>query len=282
MFTPFEIKIIHNIEYDKTDTVGPHYLFGKYCNYKYPNETYMSTVKVNGKAMKINMETDNEYFIVIGGPRVKAANAIAAAYKYVELAKKKFVNIVIACRAEEGCAKLFHPTFQEQKILNELERAGIRFIRFSSLVPLPSDMVKPCKPFLRVRSGIDINKYKCIGELASVETYIEPFLTNGNTMLSYINRNENINKYVINSFDGTLISTWFHIKEYTDEFIDELRRYEEMNSEDDFIKLKNRYMEIVVNTIEKCALYVYLNHMCRKSDLNSWYIKSDKRYIEYG
>lgn len=102
-------------------------------------------------------------------------------------------------------------------------------------------------------------------------TYIEPFVGGGAMLFHLLRNHKNISRVIINDINSDLINCYLLIKDNPYELIDRLSFYQ--NTFDDagmniearkqiYETFRESYNEDELSTIERCALFIFLNRTC--------------------
>ena len=120
------------------------------------------------------------------------------------------------------------------------------------------------KPFLKWAGGkrqllAEIKKH--LPKNINDYTYYEPFIGAGALFFEL-----QPEKAIINDFNGQLIAAYIVIKEKIEELIALLKKYQEMNIEQNYYKIRNMDRDIIkfneLAGIEKAARLIFLNKTC--------------------
>lgn len=101
-------------------------------------------------------------------------------------------------------------------------------------------------------------------------TYIEPFVGGGAMLFFMLQRFENIRRVIINDINTNLTEAYKNVKYYPNELIHDLKNIEKdylsIKSEDSrkdfYLKMRTKFNEDNLNSIEKTTLLFFLNRTC--------------------
>ncbi len=96
------------------------------------------------------------------------------------------------------------------------------------------------------------------------ETYYEPFV-GGGALLIELYKRRMLKSAVISDLNEELINLYNVVKNYPHELIETLNNTEFKNEKDTYLKLRERFNEIIGNpeySIERAVLFLYLNKHC--------------------